>query len=232
MTHDAAAIAAYVDGELDDISAARIAREAESDPALAAEIARQRALKASLAAHYAPVLDEPLPDRLTAMLAGAEKIDTSLAARREARRAGFGTMQWGAIAAALVLGIGVGMRPWVPSGPVAVESGALVASGPLAAALDSQLASNQPAGAPVRIGVSFRAADGRACRSFESAGIDGIGCRNGGRWELQRTLRGKAAGEYRQAASGELAAAAAAMMAGDPMDADAERAARDAGWGR
>ena len=55
MSFDPATVAAFVDGELDDLTARRIAREAESDPALAAEIARHRALKARLTAHFAPV---------------------------------------------------------------------------------------------------------------------------------------------------------------------------------
>lgn len=237
MTHDPATIAAYVDGELDDFSARRLEREAESDAELAAAIARERGLKERLRSHFAPVLDEPLPDRLTQLLQADAAVDTSLAERRAARQARFGggqwgAMQWGAMAAALVLGLTVGMQPWGPTSPVAIESGALVASGPLADALDTQLASNQPADAATRIGLSFRAQDGRYCRSFESRAVDGIACREGEGWALEQTLRGSQASDYRQASSASLAAAAAAMMAGDPLDAEGERAARDAGWKR
>lgn len=230
MTIDPATIAAYVDGELDDIAARRVERAAEADPEIAGAIARHRALTATLAAHYAPVADEAVPDRLLGLIAGASPIDTSLAARRETRRARFGAVQWGAIAASLALGLTLGLRPWMPAEPVAVAGGTLVAAGPLADALDTQLASNQPADAPVRIGLSFRDRAGRYCRSFESASTDGIGCREGGRWQLERTMRGAATTDYRQAASGALGAAAADMMAGDALDAAAERAARDSGW--
>ena len=48
--------------------------------------------------------------------------------------------------------------------------------------------------------------------------------------ELERAIGGRGSQEYRQASSGELSAAAAAMMAGDPFDVAAERAARDSGW--
>lgn len=232
MSFDPATVAAFVDDELDDLTARRIEREAESDPALAAEIARHRALKARLAAHYAPVADEPVPERLRALLEPDLVVDTSLAARREAKRARFALAHWGAIAASLILGLTLGLRPWMPAASVAEANGTVVAAGPLAAALDTQLASNQPSGAAVRIGLSFEDKDGRYCRSFESASLDGIGCRDNGRWNLERTMQGQAGTDYRQASSGELAAAAAAMMTGDPLDAAAEQQARDEGWAR
>lgn len=232
MSFDPATVAAFVDGELDDLTARRIEREAEADPALAAEIARHRALKSRLTAHFAPIADEPVPDRLRALLAVDDTVDTSLAARREAKQPRFAAMHWGAIAASLALGLTIGLKPWMPAADVATERGALVASGPLAHALDTQLASNQPQDADVRVGLSFRDRDGRYCRSFESGALDGIGCRSDGRWQLERTARGSGASDYRQASSGELAAAAAAMMAGDPLDAAAEQAARDGNWSK
>lgn len=230
MSVDPGTIAAFVDGELDDLTARRVEREAANDPALATEIARYRALKAQLTAHYAPIAEEAVPERLRALLAGADTVDASLSERCAAKRSRFEAIHWGALAASLVLGLTIGLRPWLPAADVASDNGVLVASGPLAAALDTRLASNQPADAAVRIGLSFRDNVGRYCRSFESATIDGIGCRDGGRWQLEQTRRGQALSDYRQASSGELNAMAAAMMAGDPLDADAERTARNSGW--
>lgn len=242
MSFDPATVAAFVDGELDDLTARRIEREAEKDPDLAAAIAGHRALKAKLAAHYAPIADEAVPERLRSLLARAPAIDTgppvgasptidkSLAERREAKRARFAPLHWGAIAASLALGLTIGLKPWMPAADVTSIDRTLVASGSLAEALDAQLASNQPAGADVRIGLSFRDRQGRYCRSFESGDLSGIGCRDDGRWALQRTMGGQTARDYRQASSGELAASAAAMMVGDPFDAAAERDARDRGW--
>lgn len=231
MSFDPDIIAAYVDGELDDLTARRIEREAESDAALAAGIARHRALRARLSAHFAPVADEPVPDRLRVLLVG-DSLDTSLSERREAKRARFAPVHWGAIAASLVLGLTLGLKPWAPVPDVTGANGVLVASGRLAKALDTQLASNQPADADIRIALSFRDRQGRTCRSFEGRDLSGIGCREDGRWTLERTAAGQKAGEYRQASSSDLSAAAAAMMADDPFDAKAERAARDAGWNR
>lgn len=230
MSFDPATIAALVDGELDDLTARRIQREAESDAALAAEIARYRALKARLTAHYAPIAEEAVPDRLRALLVADDKVDASLADRREARRARFGAVHWGAVAASLLLGLTIGLRPWMPAADVATDNGVLIAAGSLAQALDTQLASNQPADAPVRIGVSFEDKAGRYCRSFEGRTLEGIGCRETGRWQLEWTLRGQAQTNYRQASSGDLAAVAGRMMARDALDAESERKARDAGW--
>jgi len=233
MSFDPAILAAFVDGELDDLTARRIEREAEGDPALAAEIARHRALKAKLAAHYAPIAEEPVPERLRALLVpAAETVDTSITARRAAKQARFTPIHWGAIAASLVLGLTLGLRPWAPAASIAEADGAVIAAGPLAEALDTQLASNQPSDAAVRIRLSFQDRDGRFCRSFESASLDGIGCRDNGRWNLERAIRGQAGTDYRQASSSELAAAAAAMMGSDPLDAATERQARDKGWAR
>lgn len=233
MTHDEQAIAAFVDGELDELAARRLAQQAEQDPELAAAIARQRSLRARLSAHYAPVLEEALPDRFAALLKVDAKVDDSLAARRaakaEVQRLRFAPAHWGAMAASLLLGLTVGNQLLAPAGPVAVEGGALIAAGPLADALDGQLASAQGTG-DTRIGLTFRATDGRWCRSFESSEVSGIGCRSGGAWRLERAQPGSAASDYRQASSGSLATAAAAMMAGEAADAAEEKAARDGGW--
>lgn len=230
MSFDAATIAAFVDGELDDLTARRVERAAETDAALAAGIARHRALKVRLAAHYAPVVQEAIPDRLRSLLTVDDKVDASLTDRRNAKRTRLGMVHWGAMAASLVLGLTIGLRPWNPAADVATEGGTLVAAGSLASALDTQLASNQTGDTAVRIGLSFEDKSGRYCRSFESRTLDGIGCREGGHWQLERTLRGRANGDYRQASSGELAGMASAMMGRDALDAEGERTARDAGW--
>ena len=230
MSFDPATVAAFVDGELDDLTARRIEREAAIDAVLAAEIARHRALKVQLTAHYAPIVDEAVPERLGALLAVDDRVDTSLADRRRATRARFSGIHWGAIAASLILGLTIGLRPWMPAADVAIDDGTLVAAGPLAEALDTQLASNQPGDAAVRIVLSFEDKAGRYCRSFESRAIEGIGCREQDRWQIERTLPGQTRGDYRQASSGELAAAAAAMMKHGALDATGEKSARDAGW--
>src|SRR3546814_13584270 len=93
--------------------------------------------------------DLAVPERLRSLFTANDKIDTSLADRRNAR-ARFSGIHWGAIAASLILGLTIGLRPWMPGAPVAIDSGTLVAAGPTAEALDTTLASKRPGGAAVR----------------------------------------------------------------------------------
>lgn len=232
-------VAAYVDGELDALARARFEREMANDPALRREVEAQQALRDRIAGHFAPVADEPVPDRLRALLTEgdeAQVIDFSAArARREQRRRLPAWGNFGAIAATLAVGIIAGQMVDLSGGPVASRDGQLIAQGRLERALDVQLASAQPSDAKVRIGVTFREPEGALCRSFDGAGLAGIACRADGEWRLRQTFAIDPAGgatQYRQAGSGNAAVmqAAQAMMAGAPLDAEAERKAREAGW--
>lgn len=223
---------AYLDGELDDLTRARVQQALADDPGLRQRLEVQKKLRQRLAAHYGPIEQEEVPERLRAML---ESPVLDLAAARE-RRPARSTLVWprvAALAATLVLGLALG-RALPDEGPVAAEGGALVAQGELAAALDAQLASAQAADASTRIGVTFASADGRICRTFEGRALAGLACREGEDWRLVISTPGSAASqaEYRQAASGEMVVlqAAQGMMAGEPFDAGAERRARDERW--
>jgi len=226
---------AFADGERGLDRAAALA----ADPELRARLERQQSLRARISAHYAPVAEEPVPERFAALLSagGAEDKVVSLTERRQARA----RPMWQnltALAATLVLGLFAGslvpQRDGGGSGPVAVEDGALVARGTLADALETQLASEQESGAATRIGVTFAAADGAVCRTFDAAALSGLACRSVEDWRIVTAAgsEGEAGGEYRQASSAgrRVLEAAQDMMAGDPFDAQAERRARDAGW--
>ncbi len=220
---------AYADGELGPIEAKRVERAIAADPALAAEVERHRALRARIAGSFAPVADEAVPDRLAALLQGNV---VALPAPAPRARTWTWWREAAALAACLVLGLLIGIG--VPrGGPVTARGDGLYAAGPLAAALDRQASGGKDG--DVRIAVSFRARDGAYCRVFDSAAADGIACRDAQGWALRRTQRGSAAASgpaYAQAGSAdpELMATAQDMMAGDPLDAAAEQAARDKGW--
>jgi hypothetical protein len=222
---------AFADGELDEVTQARVERAIAADPELAARLEVQRRLRARLAAHYAPVMDEEVPAGLRAML----ETDVVAIGAARARRARPAWQTALALAATLVLGLVLGRSLWLPdAGPVGVANGTMVARGELARALDTQLASDQAAGAATRIGVTFAATDGRLCRAFDSAAVAGLACHGDAGWQLMMTAPGAvpAGGELRQAAStGTLMMQAAQdLMAGEPLDANAERRARDSGW--
>ncbi|ATW05065.1 anti-sigma factor [Sphingorhabdus sp. YGSMI21] len=239
MTFDDETIIAYVDGECDAVTAKRIEKAMETDHILADRIARERALKSRLAAHYDPVAQEPVPDRLTALLTASmeNNVDNSFAERKagedrkRAGRTGFGIAQWGAMAATLALGIVVGQFGLGQNaGPVAQQEGALIASGQLETALEKQLASVQGEDSRYRIGLTFRSRSDQICRSFDGEALAGIACKADGHWQLEDMLPGKATSGYRQASSSEINTRAAAMMADAPVDADGERQLMENGW--
>lgn len=230
MTEDQ--IIAYVDGELGPLEALRFERAMEQDAALAAAVARHRRLRTLVTGHFAGIVDQPAPDRLRLVLDRDENVLSFPARPRPslARPGGYA-----AIAATLVAGLVIGqLLPRAAPGPISERGGRIVADGALARSLDRQLASAQSPDAVYRIGISFRAADGRYCRSFEGALGAGLGCRGGDGWTLEQFVAGAPAalGDYRQASSpsARILTAAQDMMAGDPLDAQAERGARDTGW--
>ena len=236
MAIDDDMLMAFVDGELDEVGRARVERALAADPALKARLEAQQRLRVRLAAHYAPAVEEEVPERLRAML---ETRVVDLAGARASRALPL-WQSFAALAATLVLGLAIGrtlLAPGAPGpGPIAVEGGSMMARGDLAQALDTQLASAQASDAATRIGVSFARSDGRLCRTFDSAAAAGLACRTDTGWQVMVTAAGsgRQRGDYRQAGSESLLVQQAAqeMMAGEPLDDTAERRARDSGWRR
>jgi len=225
MTPDDAMLMAYADGELDALTAKRVERAIAADPALADRVAAHRALRDRLGQAFGTVAEEPVPARFAAMLtSNVTPIRPPVAPTRPRR-----WIEAMAVAASLILAVAIGHQ-W-QSGPVRVSGDRVVASGALDHALDTQLAS---ASGDTRMLVSFRDDRGSYCRVFATAAVDGIACRDQGQWVLRETRSPLHAGatDYRQAGSADapLMASAQDMMKGDPLDAAAERRARDAGW--
>ncbi|MFC3440989.1 anti-sigma factor family protein [Sphingobium rhizovicinum] len=224
---DEAMLIALVDGELDEVNRRRVERAVADDPALAERLAMHRRLRDRLSGHYAPVAQEPVPQRLRALLEQSEAV--APLARPAARWRGWA--MGGAIAASLVLGLGVGRMSGGEAGPIGMQDGVMVAQGALGRALDTQLASAQD-GQAIRIGLSFRRKGGGWCRSFDGA-VAGVACREGDGWQVQQALPGVGATTgYRQASSADarVMATVDALMDGAPMDAAGEQAAQAAGW--
>lgn len=218
---------AYADGELDPLNAKRVEKAVAADPALAEIVEGHRALRGKLGGAFAPILGEPVPDHLVAMLQSNVVAFTPRPAPAPPRRWLSGL----AIAASLMTGIAVGTQ-WTGSvGPIAAGKNGLVASGDLAGALNHQLASNS---GTVRVLASFREKNGGYCRVFSAPSLDGIACKGADGWQLRRTQSADTSQRtnYAQAASGNAAIMAAAqdMMAGEPLDENAEKQAVARGW--
>lgn len=220
-------LAAYADGELDQVSAVRVEHALKSDPALAKQLEELRSLKATLVAHYDPILASPLPERLTGPIDEAAKV-VDLDKVRAARQRWFDRplLRYGAVAAgmAVVLFLNFDHSSDLRSGGVDTR---------LAQALDTQVSG--AAGEPgTRILLSFRDRSGTFCRGYADSAGSGIACHENGGWKV-RMKGGKVdggQGDYRQAGSAdaEVMAAAQDMAAGDALDADQERQAIQAGW--
>ncbi|MBD8872602.1 NepR family anti-sigma factor [Rhodanobacter sp. DHB23] len=237
---------AYVDGALDAVDAARVDAALAQDEALARRVRQLRALDARLRAAFDPVLDEPVPERLSALLQPATAPVVPFTVLEGGRGAGAvrrrAPRRWllpGAALAASVTLLAAGLWWWQSGGGwVRTQGGRQFAAGALTHALDNELASEPDAHAAVAIGLSFRGKDGQVCRSFTvrtPPARAGLACHTPAGWELP--VLGPAVpsegGELRQAASDlppAVQAAIDARLGGEVFDAQQERAARAAGW--
>ncbi|MBV8603651.1 MAG: hypothetical protein JO224_03115 [Pelomonas sp.] len=224
---------AYVDGELDEPARqafeARLAANAAADAELRAYVERARGLRALLGKAYAPVLDEPAPERLHAALQPPRAKVVSLATAR----ARLGWAFWGGLAASVVLGVVVGRQ--IGPAPHGIGTPGALAQNPLTAALDSKLSGEELGG--VRLGLSFVAKGGDYCRSFSTADGAGLACRDRAGWTVRALvpMQSPPASEYRTAASPlppALLERIDALRDGDTLDATQEAAARAKGWQR
>ena len=121
---------------------------------------------------------------------------------------------------------------------VASAGGAVLAKGPLANALSRQLAGagSGAAGGSIDIGISFVDKAGALCRSFAMSESAGLACRSDDQWKLVMltTAAGQGAADERRAGAMPAAVLGAidARIAGKPLDAREEYAARLRGWKR
>lgn len=245
-------LAAYADDQLDGAERAMVEQALAQDPALAQEVATHRALRARLVAHFAPILEEPLPESLTRALkappapqtATVVSIETARARRREREarspnpepvtpepmskvpaRPRWAVGAGIALAACVALAVVIGRPAMVPASNYAAPE--------LAQALDSRLSGEQGGSGP-QVLLSFADATGAVCRGFAGSQASGIACHDAHGWRLERRFPGVTAqeGAYRQAGSTDpkLMAAMQDMAVGGALDPAAERAARARGW--
>ena len=222
---------AWLDGELDEGSAARVSAAVAASPELTAKAQQHRRLAADLRDAFDPVMEAATPPRFRR---AAVTDFGARATERERRRSWLGAPQWAAMAASLALGMIIGTQlVGRVDAPVAVQGDRLVAAAALDEALDVRLAS-APSGNGTRIGLTFRDANGRVCRSFTDAAASGLACREGDSWHIRGLFPAAEgqAGDYRMAAGADprLAMLIDETISGEPFDAVQEKAAFEAGW--
>lgn len=224
---------AWLDGELEGDAADRVAARVAASPELTARADQYRRLTDSLRGAFALVAeaDSPPPQFQSAQVVELGARSTE----HERRSRWLAAPQWAAMAASLAVGLVVGSQFVGSSGQdsiVVIEHGRLVAAAGLEQRLDTGLAS-APTEDP-RIGLTFRDASGNICRSFKNAAASGLACRGGDDWQIRGLFQGGEgqAGDYRMAAGDDprLSALIDETIAGEPFDADQEKAARDNDW--
>lgn len=248
LTFDDETVAAYVDGALDPATRALLETTASTDADLAARLKAQQALKALLTGQYGPIADEPLPERLLAAIQGgapasAEVVDLAdrrrPAAHAQPVKRSLRLPIWAGMVACLVAGLTIG-RMALPAS-IGLNGDAehtLVASGPLARALDGQAAGDMSG--PIRIGLSFRDHGGVYCRTFQPngrEGLAGLACRDAGAWRLRvvSPITAETSAAYRTAGSETppaVLSAVDALIEGAPLDAQGEAEALARRWRR
>jgi hypothetical protein len=235
---------AYADNELDAQTRTAVEEAMATDPEIARRVAQHKALRGKVRLAFDNVVDEPIPQRLIDAARGVPSVRREgnvIPLRRKAPppRA---WPQWASIAASLVVGVIIGQAMLRGSGSNLVTSrdGQLMANSVLSHALSEQLASTQTDQTPVRIGVSFKSKAGTYCRTFtthESTTLAGLACRDHDDWHVQVLAQTTATPDsgttYRQAGSAipkSVLQAVEDNIAGEPLNAAAETAARDKSW--
>jgi hypothetical protein len=242
---------AYADGELDAETRASVEAAMREDPEIGKRVARHRALREAMQGAFSGALQEPVPDRLIAAARGptvASKdsvVDLSLAREAARQRVSAAPRRWqpAAMAASLLLGLGLGFLAWHGPGGALIQPGAgggLIAGAALAEVLSTQLSDDRSADRVVVAGLSFRDKSGDFCRTFSSSGSDassGLACREGNDWRIKALAQSPRSaanpGNFRTATSEDspaIRAAVEASIEGEPLDHAGEIAARKAGW--
>lgn len=228
---------AYADGELGAAERSAVEAALANDPALAARVESYRAGRRLLKQRFAAVAEEPVPQRLLDLLQSAPANDkvvplrprtaAPIAVPRRARPV------WPmALAASLLLALGLAGGGWLLRGLAAVPAD------PLLAVLEQS-----PSGELRRAGdeeflvlASLATADGRWCREYErgpagGAMQRGLACRgNGGGWREEQFPEAPAEpreGGYQLAGAGD---DPAVSLGARRLDAEEEAARIGAGW--
>ena len=236
----------YLNGELAEPARAAVERAMRADPVLAARIAHHRAelqlkgnsrIGVSANGHDGHSQRAVPPCgakvvQLNSLRPGRTVPPPQIAYSNWCKR------HWVAVGAALLAGAALGAFGWhslaQAPGLATLDhvDGALVARGPLVAALDGQLASPGPSDNGVRIGVTFVAKDGGYCRSFVVDTTAGLACLKGGRWGIPVLAQDGDGAAWVDGSQPPpiVRDAINARIAGAVLDPAAERAAQRRGW--
>lgn len=228
------------DGELSTEDMARLETACATDPALAARRAQFSALRRLASEGFPAVVDQRdaelsrLISRGDAQSHATSWPDWLKEAFAPRRIASWGTAAAACFVAGLMIGQWIG--PSSPTAGFALTQGRLIADAELVRVLDHRLAAQAADSDGQSVGLTFRDADGRWCRTFLSTreSVAGLACREHDGWALE-ALAGTDSprSELRTAASETpdlILAAVDTTIAGEVLNASEEARAREGGW--
>lgn len=238
---------AYLDDELSAAERARIDAALEGDPQLQARLAELGQINELLTDAYAPIIEEPVPDHIAALVRNARTPESNVVQLRPATRA---PSRWApmALAASIALVLGFTLLP--TSGPK--QSNRLAANQIIerGSALDgalTRLSSGRTEAldeGSVEVVLTFASADQGWCREFVATSPDqgatrAVACRALDRWQVvaaDRVVDGVADGTFSLAGDSADGSGVEAFideqMSGDILDAGAEERLLSNGWAR
>lgn len=244
-------LVAFLNGDLDEARAEELALALDDDAGLADRLERLDPLSAEIKGAYDEILAMPVPDRLRdAILMSQENKSTDnvisfAAAKAEKDSRRFRWPEFAAMAASLAVGLFIGGQSGV-FGPAVADADAIIlasADGPTVAPAVAQFLATKAGGETqqlaglglARASISFRDGEDRFCRQFsinsKAAATDGVACLSDGQWAVAAIGTRPIEGGDIRTASGDAAPAVLAavddMIDGDPLDAEAEKAALD-----
>jgi len=227
-----------IDGEMPVAERDRIDAAAASDADLAARLAALRTTGAAARAAF-PIQSDARDADLARLIMASGSAPTKSAGWKLWLGQVFAPRSaviWGGLAtAAFVAGLLIAPSLNGSTGFALTSDGAVADAG-LVRVLDTGLAADGADDQGRAVGLTFRNAEGRWCRTFTATqdSVAGLVCRQGEDWRLQALApAGSPGGEIRTASSDTPAVVLAAVdttIAGDAVDTAAERRARDDGW--
>lgn len=227
-----------IDGEMPVAERDRIDAAAASDADLAARLAALRTTSAAARAAF-PIQSDARDADLARLIMASGTAPTKSVGWKLWLGHAFAPRSaviWGGLAtAAFVAGLLIAPSLNGSTGFALTSDGAVADAG-LVRVLNTGLAADGADDQGRAVGLTFRNAEGRWCRTFTATqdSVAGLVCRQGEDWRLQALAPAESpGGEIRTASSDTPAIVLAAVdttIAGDAVDTAAERRARDDSW--